>query len=109
MRFLVDTQLPRALALWFRERGHDADRVLDLSLAQGKDTAIWQNAADARAVVVAKDEDFAKWVRRGRIGPSVVWLRVGNCSRRVLLSWLEPLLADILHQLDQGERLVEVR
>jgi len=41
--------------------------------------------------------------------PAVVWLRIGNCTNRVLLAWLEPLLPEILRQLDAGQRLVEVR
>lgn len=32
MRFLVDAQLPPALARWLTERGHDAVHVLDLGL-----------------------------------------------------------------------------
>jgi predicted nuclease of predicted toxin-antitoxin system len=49
------------------------------------------------------------WVRRGRPGPAVVWLRVGNTSRRALLDWFTPLLPAILRDLQEGERLVEVR
>lgn len=109
MRFLVDTQLPAALARWLREKGHQADHVLDVNLAQSKDTPIWQYAQERGAVIVTKDEDFAEWVRRGRPGPSVVWLRIGNSSTRNLLVWLEPLLPLIVQQLEQNDRLIEVR
>ncbi len=109
MRFLVDTQLPRALAAWLTERGHAAEHVLDVELAQGKDTAVWRHAERMSAVVVTKDEDFAEWVRRGRPGPSVVWLRIGNSSKRALIAWIGPLLPAIVRQLEQGDRLVEVR
>jgi predicted nuclease of predicted toxin-antitoxin system len=91
------------------ERGHQAEHVLDIGLAQSKDTAIWRYAHQNGAVVVTKDEDFAEWVRRGRPGPAVVWLRIGNSSKRALLTWLEPLLSSIVRQLEQGDRLVEVR
>ena len=30
MRFLVDAQLPRRLAYWLNERGHDVRHTLDL-------------------------------------------------------------------------------
>ncbi len=60
-------------------------------------------------MIVTKDEDFAEWVLRGRHGPSVVWLRVGNTSRQALLAWIEPLLPMIVKRLEEGERLVEVR
>ena len=34
MRFLVDNQLPAALARWLTAQGHDAIHVLDVALAQ---------------------------------------------------------------------------
>jgi predicted nuclease of predicted toxin-antitoxin system len=109
VRFLVDTQLAAALALWLRERGHQAEHVLEINLAQSKDILIWHYAQEHGAVIITKDEDFAEWVRRGRPGPSVVWLRLGNSSKRVLLVWLEPLLPLIVQKLEQKDRLVEVR
>jgi predicted nuclease of predicted toxin-antitoxin system len=33
MRFLVDAQLPPALARWLAEKGHDARHVADVGLA----------------------------------------------------------------------------
>ena len=109
MRFLVDTQLPKALALWLTARGHEAEHVLDVGLGQSKDTPVWRYAEQNGAVIITKNEDFAEWVRRGRAGPAIVWLRIGNSSKGVLLAWLEPLLPAIVRQLEQGERLVEVR
>jgi predicted nuclease of predicted toxin-antitoxin system len=109
VRFLVDTQLPTALARWLRDRGHQAEHVLEIDLAQSKDALVWRYAREHGAVIITKDEDFAEWVRRGRPGPSVVWLRLGNSSKRVLLVWLEPLLPLIVQKLDQNDRLVEVR
>ena len=109
MRFLVDTQLPNALANWLREQGYQAEHVLEIGLAQSKDRAIWQYAQEHEAVIVTKDEDFAEWVRRGRRGPAVIWLRIGNCSNPALRAWLEPLLPAVIRQLENGERLIEAR
>ena len=109
IRFLIDTQLPPALARWLREQGHEAEHVVDLGLAQSKDNQLWVYAAEHQAVVITKDEDFAEWVIHGRAGPSVLWLRIGNCSRKALFKWLEPLLPVIQEKLSQGERLIEVR
>jgi len=109
VRFLVDTQLPKALAHWLRAHGHQAEHVLEIGLAQGKDTPIWRHAQTQNAVVMTKDEDFAEWVRRGRPGPAVVWLRIGNCSNHSLRTWLEPLLPIIVRQLEGGDRLLEIR
>lgn len=109
MRFLIDTQLPAALAGWLREHGHQAEHVLEVGLAQSKDILVWRYAQEHGAVIITKDEDFAEWVRRSRPGPAVVWLRIGNSSKRVLLAWWEPLLPLIVQKLEENERLVEVR
>lgn len=109
MRFLIDTQLPAALARFLTERGYPSEHVLDVGMAQSKDNPIWLYAAQHQAVIITKDEDFADWVSRGRPGPAVVWLRIGNTSRRALLAWFERLLPIIVQKLQQGERLIEVR
>ncbi len=83
--------------------------MLHVSLAQAKDNAVWLYAQSHGAVLISKDEDFAEWVRRGRPGPQVLWLRFGNCSTPSLLLWLNPLMAAILRRLSDGDRLVEVR
>ena len=109
MRFPVDTQLPKGLSSWLLACGHKAEHVLDVGLGQSKDAPVWLYAHQNAAVIITKDEDFGEWVRRGRPGPAVVWLRIGNSSNRALLAWLEPLLPVIVRQLEQGDRLVEVR
>jgi predicted nuclease of predicted toxin-antitoxin system len=109
VRFLIDNQLPAALAPWIQARGHEAQHVLSIGLGQSKDSAVWQHAGACAAVLITKDEDFAEWVRRGRPGPQVVWLRLGNSSKLALLRWLEPLWPRVIRQLDLGERLIEVR
>jgi len=59
-RFLVDNQLPAALARWIEARGGAATHVLDLQLAQARDEIIWERAARDGAALVSKDEDFAR-------------------------------------------------
>ena len=109
MRFLVDNQLPAALVMWLREQSHEAEHVLEVQLAQSKDNPLWHHAIKTNAVIVTKDEDFAEWVRRGRPGPAIVWLRLGNSTRRELLTWIQPLWPIVMRRLEDGERLVEVR
>jgi len=43
------------------------------------------------------------------MAPAVVWLRIGNCTNRVLFAWLEPWLPEIQKRLSEGEKLIEVR
>jgi len=109
VRFLIDNQLPAALTVWLREQGEEAEHVLEVGLAQEKDNPVWRHATEKGAAIISKDEGFAEWVRRGRAGPAVVWLRVGNCSKRSLMTWLAPLWPKVLRELQRGSRLIEVR
>ena len=108
MRFLVDAQLPPALARWLTDLGHAAEHVADCGLARTEDVAIWRYAAETGAIIVTKDEDFAlrKVIEEG--GPPVVWIRLGNTRRRELLQWFETMLPSVLAALERGETLVEI-
>jgi len=108
MRFVVDAQLPPALARFLSDRGHEAEHVFDLGLGNAEDSAIWQHALRVGAAILSKDEDFAIRVSIAGDGPPVVWLRVGNTGKRALLDWLTPLLPSIEAALAAGEKLVEV-
>ncbi len=108
MRFLVDAQLPPALARWLSTRGHEATHLLDHGLLEAADTRIWTEAERLDAVIVSKDEDFVHLRTLNPEGPSVVWVRVGNTTRRELLAWFEQLLPEIEGALLAGERLIEI-
>ncbi len=109
MRFLIDTNLPRALCSWLHVRGHACRHVLELNLARSADIEIWRVAASSGEIIVSKDEDFADLVLRTVAGPSVVWVRTGNGTNRQLMTYLVPLWPFIERRLATGERLVEVR
>lgn len=107
-RFLVDNQLPTALARWIEAQGCEAVHVLALDLGQSADTAIWEYAAREGAVIVSKDEDFAQFTLVRSDPVSVVWLRVGNCRTATLLETMNRIWPQIQRELDSGARLVEV-
>ena len=59
MRFLVDAQLPRRLALRLQEAGHDALHTLDLPDGnRTTDATISAISAQEQRVVMTKDADF---------------------------------------------------
>ena len=109
MRFLIDAQLPPALAYWLRERGHAAEHVDDVGLSTAEDLDIWNRASEDGAIIITKDEDFAERAARDDTGPVIVWLRLGNSTNRALLQWLDPRWAEITELLESGSRLIEVR
>jgi len=109
MRFVVDAQLPPALASWIVQQGHEAKPVRELGLRNSDDSAIWKFATDGAWVVVTKDEDFAERALATTAGPQSVWLRIGNCTNPALFTWLEPLWPSIVRQLEAGTPVVEVK
>lgn len=108
MRFLVEAQLPPALARWLTEAGFDAEHVGDCGMQGAPDSAIWDRAMRTQAAIVTKDEDFARRRAMSDTGPSVVWIRLRNTRRWVLLAWFEAALPRILAALESGETLIEV-
>jgi predicted nuclease of predicted toxin-antitoxin system len=83
VRFVVDAQLPPDLACWITDQEHNTEHVADVGLTTASDREIWRYAEAAGAVIVTKDEDFARRRSLECEGPSVVWLRFGNTARRV--------------------------
>lgn len=109
MRFLVDAQLPPALARTLITEGHQAEHLEDIGLRHAKDVGIWNYALRHQAALITKDEDFVDRFRRRSDGPVIVWLRIGNASKRTLLDWFMPLLPALLLRLEAGDKLIELR
>ena len=98
MKSLIDNQLPAGLAKYLCTKGHDAQHVLNLGLSSAKDIEICQYAAEHAQVIVTKDEDFSRQAIQPRAAIQVVWVRLGNCRKSVLLAAMEA-----------RDRLIEIR
>ena len=92
MRFLVDAQLPPALARWRREAGHDAQAIREVGLREAADGEVWDYALANGAAIITKDEDFPTRAHRTDAGPVIIWLCVGNVSNHALRRWFLPRL-----------------
>lgn len=109
MNFLIDSQLPPALARWLAERGYHAVHAIDAGLEAVEDSVIWEHARKEKMIIVSKDEDFVdRWLSKSE-GVSLVWIRKGNCSNRALLAWFEPLWPEVLKRLEQGDQFIELQ
>ncbi|MDP9839632.1 putative nuclease of putative toxin-antitoxin system [Neorhizobium huautlense] len=108
MRFLVDAQLPPALARWIVEQGHEARHVADCDLQSASDRQIWDYAVQNAAAIITKDEDFAQRRALTEMGPVVVWIRLPNARRKELLAWFEKAMPAILTALENDDTLIEV-
>ena len=110
MKLLVDNQLPAALARYMVATGWDCIHVQDVDLDRADDQIIWQYAKERGMTIVTKDEDFQALANRQRtIPPQVVWVRLGNCRKAVLLEAFSRFLPQIRGLLDAGEAVIEVR
>lgn len=109
MTFLVDNQLPQALARFLVSRGHQAKHVLDLGLDEAGDAVIWKHAGENGFVIVTKDEDFISLSLQTGAKTQVVWVRLGNCRTPALLAAFETALPKLTRALQQGDRVVELR
>jgi predicted nuclease of predicted toxin-antitoxin system len=106
--FLIDTQLPKALAIRLRSEGYKSHHVLELGMGQSSDNDLWVHAYTHGFVIITKDEDFAQWTLTSRPGPQIIWLRIGNCKNTELIDWLMPMWLQVIDALEQGERLIEI-
>lgn len=109
MKWIVDAQLPPALAGLLVDRNHEASHVAHVGLRDSSDSEIWDHALRENAIIITKDEDFQNRALVAESAPGILWLRIGNCSRRALLEWFEPLLDDIVERFENGETIIEIR
>ena len=109
MKFLVDNQLPIALARWLSARGYDAAHVQGRGQGQTADREIWQGAIRENRIVVSKDEDFFILATRPNDAGQLLWLRVGNCRTQALITSLESAWPAIEQAFQSGQRIVEIR
>ena len=85
MRFVIDAQLPPALARLLVAHGHTAEHVANIGLHDADDSPIRAYALEYQAIIITTDEDFPHRLQQSKTSPVIVWLRIGNTSRRALL------------------------
>ena len=106
--WLVDNQLPVALARHLDASGIASLHVSDIDLDRADDLAIWRFAQDREWVIVSKDEDFQDLSVRYGPPPQLVWVRLGNCRKAHLLQVFDHLKGSVFEALAAGEAMMEV-
>ncbi|HKV91635.1 MAG TPA: DUF5615 family PIN-like protein [Candidatus Angelobacter sp.] len=109
MKFLVDNQLPAALAQYLRKRGFDCLHVLDIGLAEANDADICRYAAGDERVIISKDQDFLYLANQLETEIKLIWVRLGNCRTAALLEAFERFWSLIESSLQAGDRIIEIR
>lgn len=108
LSFLVDANLPEALARLIAAKGYACVYAFDLEFGDRNDIDIWPLAAERAFVIVSKDVDFADLARRTPTGPSVVWVRLRNARDQPLLERFDRDIEAVCALIAAGNRLVEV-
>ena len=109
MKFLVDNQLPSALARFLVSQGLDCKHVLEVGLGEATDVEIWGYASRNDCVVISKDEDFLHLANARLSEARLVWIRLGNCRTTVLLAAIKRSWPRIEAALTAGDQVVEIR
>lgn len=107
MNFLIDNQLPAALAQFLRDRGMDAVHVLEIGKGQSRDADLWASAVESGRIVISKDRDFVDLAKPSSTG-RLLLVRLGNCRTDVLLKRFEQSLPEIQAGFEAGQRIVEI-
>lgn len=108
MKFLVDAQLPRRVALRLREAGHDALHTLDLPGGNNTpDEEILVIAAREQRVVVTKDADFVNSFHLTHQPEKLLLISTGNITNADLEALLLPNI-DAMIAAFSGNDFVEL-
>jgi predicted nuclease of predicted toxin-antitoxin system len=109
LNFLVDNQLPPALARFIEsELNAKAVHVADLGLRDASDAEVWGYASAKDLILISKDEDFGNMILN-RPTAKMIWVRVGKCRRLFLLELFRRIWPRIVERLESGDSLIEIR
>lgn len=97
MLLLVDENVPRSVARFLAERGHDVRLVQELFPRGTPDPVIAAMGDHLSAIIVTWDKDFAAFIRRIPAGNRAQFRRAGRISfqcneangRRLIERWIE--------------------
>ncbi|MBI5791644.1 MAG: DUF5615 family PIN-like protein [Rhodocyclales bacterium] len=96
MKFLVDAQLPRRMAVWLTSRGHDALHTLDLPQRNlSSDADVCAIADIENRVVVTKDDDFVRTLLIQDTPRRLLLVATGNIANDDLIDLFDRSLASI--------------
>ncbi len=109
MKFIVDAQLPPALARFLTAKGENAFHVLDRQMMESSDSVIWDLAMQENLIIITKDEDFQMRASVSMDFPKIIWVRLGNSSKKALLDFFEKKWDQVKFELKNGVNLIEIR
>jgi predicted nuclease of predicted toxin-antitoxin system len=103
LKLLFDQNLSPRLVRLLADIYPESSHIHQLGMDRASDSDIWRFAAENGYTIVSKDADFHQ--RSLVLGgpPTVVWLRLGNCSVVQTASLLRKAFEAVAHFHDDGE------
>jgi predicted nuclease of predicted toxin-antitoxin system len=107
MRFLLDMNLPPALAEWLQSKGHDAVHIREIGLGHLPDREVFARAAEEGRIVVTFDLDFGEIAGLARAtGATVLLLRLRLAHQDYLRQRLQAAIVEAAEALEAGATVV---
>lgn len=108
MKFLLDAQLPRKLALFLSYKGYDALHTLDLPHKnRSKDSELNALSLREKRVLVSKDMDFVESLLISNKPYKLLYINTGNISNKALQALFQANLEKLVLLLEES-RFVEL-
>ncbi len=109
MKLLLDENLSRRIVPFLQTAFPGSSQVALLGLETVTDTEIWRYAKENGFVIVSRDSDFHERSLIEGHPPQVVWLKIPNRSRAVVLNILLEHRVEIgLALLQENRACVEI-
>jgi predicted nuclease of predicted toxin-antitoxin system len=109
MKFLVDAQLPRRLAIWLRATGFDAVHTLDLPLGnKTPDTIINDISVNEQRIVITKDADFVDSFLLNGKPYYLLLVSTGNIRNAELETLFQANIEKLREEFDVGAKFIEL-
>jgi len=101
MKLLLDENLSRRIVPFLQTAFPGSTQIALLGLETASDSEIWQYAKDNGYVIVSRDSDFQERSLVAGRPPQVIWLKIPNRSKTVVLNIL------LEHQAEIEQALIE--
>lgn len=107
MKLLLDENLPPQVAVQLQELFPGTMHVRDVGLKGQPDEWIWKYAQEHHFTILTKDSDFHERSIMHGSPPKVIWIRIGNCTMKLLLEWITEA-SEVMQNFDQEDASVLV-
>ena len=103
MKLLLDENLSRRIVPFLQAAFPGSTQVVLAGLESASDAEIWQYAKDNDYVIVSRDSDFQERALVVGHPPQVIWLKIPNRSKTVVLNILLDHHAEIEQAFEQHD------